>query len=210
MLVLLLGIANKSLDNKARTPQVSSPGQSQVIVNSDNGSGAPATAPKQTPPSQDDTANWHTYTNSKYGYQISYPLTGLLDASDPLKVSIKFSQAFESEGGSQGTDEFSFNIAVQNNPKHISPRVRAQQSWNRAAIKVQQDININGVAGYKIRVFEIDQDTDYIYLAGRDAIYILSFWEPQTMNDFTPTLQKHYAAIFQKMVSSFHFDKGSS
>ncbi len=206
-LIMLLAAGCTVAYNTVRRTRAIPVQQSRVNVSPGSQRGAAiATTPIQT---RDDSTSWKVHTSVKYGYEISYPSVGTLDASNPSRVFIAFSQPFDVEG-SRGIDEFSFCIAVHNNPAGIPSRVWAQKVWEPDFIRAQQDIRINGVLGYRVTIFEFDQNTEHIYVSKGSAIYELSFWNPETMSHFAPALRKHYDALFQRMLNSFRLQKPQS
>lgn len=117
-------------------------------------------------------------------------------------VRIEFVQQFDASVGS-GWDEFGFEITVYDNPSFLSSKQWALQQWDADVIRKQEEVNVSGLAGYGLTVFEIDHTSVYIYLAKRNKVYKLSYWKPDSMFDFSPVVRQNYAASFQKMVGSF-------
>ncbi len=147
--------------------------------------------------------DWKLYVNKAYKYRIEYPPVASLDESRASKVSIEFIQEWESRG-SKGTARLSFDINVSDNHGRLTAREWALKQWEADFIRERQDVSIDGVPGYNLKIFEFDQYSNHIYLAKRTSMYELSFSNPETISEFTPDIQRQYRELFQKMVSSFH------
>jgi hypothetical protein len=170
-----------------------------------------STAANDAAPSQEAIQDWESYTNAKYGYQIKYPSGNGIDVSEPAKVKIKFTQPFEEEG-SKGTDEFSFVIAVHENPRQLAPKAWFEMlQLGPEYVRQEQNINVGGLQALKVTLFEGDSNSVHIYISGSISgskkLYEISYWSPDSMNYYSATLRSHYEQVFQYMVNTFHLLK---
>jgi len=165
-----------------------------------------------SPASSNEASNWKIYTSETYRYQFEYPSSGELTTSvagldehnspQLQETRVEFVQQFDPLVG-DGQDEFGFAVTVYDNPTRASSRQWALQQWSDDVIRKQRAVNINGRSGYELIVFETDQMSNYIYLSKNKNIYKLSYWNPDSMLEFTPEVRQNYAEIFQRMERSF-------
>jgi len=160
----------------------------------------------------DNSLNWQTYTNKIYGFKFAYPMSatltmmpGGLDEHNTARleaIKIEFIQQADPLVGNF-EDTFEFSVTVYSNPEQLTARQWALKQWDTDVIREQQGIVLNGVPAYKLRNFETDQDSDYIYLAKGSRMYHLSYWDPQTMYDFASQIRERYTQTFDRIARSF-------
>ncbi len=172
-----------------------------------------ASTPEPTSISSHNPVDWKTYSNETYQYKVNYPPSasvatsvGALDnhnLPELQEVRLSFVQQFDNAAGG-GQDRFGFRVTVYDNPKSVTAKEWALQQWSPDVIRKQEEIDLTGGYAYKLTIFEIDQTSDYIYLAKGNRVYALSYWSPDSMFDFTPEVRQNYTAIFQEMIDSFN------
>lgn len=118
------------------------------------------------------------------------------------QVRLGFVQQFDNGAGG-GQDQFGFRVTVYDNPKSVTAKEWALQQWSPDVIREQEEIDLPGGYAYKLTIFEIDQTSDYIYFTKGNWVYALSYWNPDSMFDFTPEVRQNYSATFRKMLNSF-------
>jgi hypothetical protein len=160
----------------------------------------------------DNSLNWQTYTDKIYGFKLAYPRSGSLtvipgglDENNTARleaITVEFIQKADPLVGNF-EDTFQFSVTAYSNPEQLTAKQWALKQWDADVIREQEDIAINGVPAYKLRNLEIDQDSDYIYLAKGSGMYQLSYWDPQTMYDFSSQIREQYTQTFDRMVRSF-------
>lgn len=192
------------------TPKAAAPNQSP--------SPGGLTTPRSEPEGAQSGPSWKVYGDETYRYRIEYPAsaslavsTGGLDdhnVQELEEAKIGFVQQSDVNGGFQ--DQFAFRVVVYDNRKSLSSREWALQQWTSDVIRDQKEVELDGNTGYELSVFEIDRTTEYICLAAGTRMYVLSYWNPGSMFDFSPEVRQTYAAIFRRMVSSFQVDSPSS
>jgi len=148
--------------------------------------------------------NWKLYVNDTYNYEISYPPSAILDASNPQEVHISFKEPFYMSEHSQGIAETGITITIHDNPKHLSAKEWASKI-DPDFIEKRQDIDINEVKGYKIKTFEFDRDGYIIYMLKGDRIYEIDFWDPLSMPEFSDKQKKRYDELFRNILNTFRF-----
>lgn len=133
----------------------------------------------------DETANWQTYTNEEYGFEIKYPKDWHHDDSQPLTVSLF--KIFErgdcslsvSGIGRQDLDNYIIEYYGKNWPQKI------------------ENININGIPAKKI-------GNNYWIYRG-EAGTIASFQITQRTTMPNNVYNQECANIFNQMLSTFRF-----
>lgn len=89
---------------------------------------SPTSLPAEVPTKEGDvTADWKTYTNTKYQYSIKYPLTFSVteQSSEYVRLSLGQNQP------NQPSSETYLSIEVKNNPQKLS-----LQKWEKANVNV--------------------------------------------------------------------------
>ena len=79
----------------------------------------PTLVPEPTP-TPDPTANWETYVNTKYSYQLQYPSTWLVQAMNDNEQLIQTSAANFRMTTDETPAESGFSLNVVSNPKNLS------------------------------------------------------------------------------------------
>ncbi len=148
---------------------------------------------------------WKLYVNDSYNYEISYPPSAMLDSSKPAKVLIMFAVPFDT-----GTDELGIYIEVHDNPDHAAAKEWAYKEWGpkleeQGFIRSEENIDLSGVHGYKIKVFGFDQDYYHIYIPKGGKMYEIDYDDPLSVPELSKTVKKRYDELFHKIVNTFRF-----
>lgn len=130
----------------------------------------------QTP--VDETADWQTYLNYDYGFQIKYPADWSVNILPEVKDRISFIAP------APQTKIFDFEIRVEANPEKLSAKDFVQQMLKqneleeigRISYKTSQESTVAGLSLYKLNeVFVYDQNQEWIYIATNDYVYRFAF-----------------------------------
>lgn len=163
----------------------------------------------QTP--VDETANWRTYSNYDYGFQIKYPTDWSVNIPPEVKDRISFiAPALQ-------TKIFDFEIRVVVNPGKLSAKDFTQQMLQQNALedigrisyKTSQESIIAGFSAYELNeVFVYDQNQEWIYVATNDYVYRFAF----PIAEENPNLQDpiNNNRISHLILSTFTFMGGSA
>jgi hypothetical protein len=149
--------------------------------------------------------NWKLYVNDTYQYEICYPPSAILDSSKPQEVRLSFEEPFYISEHSNGTVITGITIKIHDNPKRFTAKEWALKAWDPDFIRGQETIDIGGVKGYKIKIFEFDQDGYHIYMSRGNKLYEIYFADPLSMPEFSKTQKKRYHELFREIVSTFFF-----
>jgi len=145
---------------------------------------------------------WQVYINTQGEYEIRYPPTARLSASG-AKTQIEFAQPF-STAANKGLDALTFNIRVQETRKSATAQEWALSEWGDTEfIHEQGAMSINGMEGYGLRIFQFDQESQYIYIRKRDKVYQIDFVDPKTIAEFPEPIRRQYDGLFREMLSTF-------
>jgi hypothetical protein len=164
---------------------------------------------EQTP--IDETANWQTYLNYDYNFQIKYPADWSVSILPEVKDRINFIAP------ATQTKIFDFEIRVEANPEKLSSNNFVQkmlqqnklEEVGRISYKTSQESTINGFPSYElIEVFAYDQNQEWIYLATNEYIFRFAF----PVAEENPNLQDPIAnnKISRLMLSTFSFMGGTT
>lgn len=169
---------------------------------------APSSVAEQKP-------GWSTYRSRAYQYEIRYPRDASVatsnggrdehDEPDLEEIRIQFVQSFESNVGA-GRDLFAFRVTVYSNPASLTGKQWGLDRWSPAVVRGGNDIRIGALSGYRMNIFKLDSTSDYIYFAKNAHMYVLSYWNPESMFEFSVDVRHHYDEIFQVMLKSFRVD----
>jgi len=179
-------------------------------------------------PSIDPTANWKTYTNTKYGYSINYPDNLILGGSGPGQTTEFIAQHFWVQlNGPVKCEETTkhcayFAIVVKEVDAKDSS-MSAKEIWlkylnygdlrsNMSNIVAEEEVELSGVKASKIShtiLFSIPMKT--IVLARNNRIYAIDLRE-FLYPDGKPISPKNvaitewiYASLYDQILSTFKF-----
>ena len=113
----------------------------------------PQTAPAPPEPSADETANWKTYRNEEYGFEIKYPNDWYIYANNSSDVFIQSTK--EESGGIPGPHINAFEIEAKSitlNTTLLQAIQGRVDEIKKAGINfTQENIKIGGKDGLKIK-----------------------------------------------------------
>lgn len=183
------------------------PSQShQIIPERTNQNQKPVDLPAQA----GETANWQTYLNYDYNFQIKYPKDWSVNILPEVKDRINFiAPALEKK-------IFDFEIRVQTNPEKLSAKDFVQQMLQknkleqvgRISYKTSRELNVAEFSAYELNeVFVYDQNQTWIYVSTNDYVYRFTF----PVAEENPNLQDpiNNNKISHLMLSTFAFMGGT-
>ena len=155
----------------------------------------------------DETADWKTYANAEYGFEMKYPQDWEVTSND------KGNQiTFSGSRLENGTFGFSAILFVQSNPKKLSAKDFVAEvikkndglSAPKLSYKTQQEITINGLLAYELGgVFGGDSFEELIYIVKDDYVLTFDFPIAQENPNFVDPIGNN--AIVHQMLSTFKF-----
>jgi hypothetical protein len=210
-------------------PRVTAPSPSPTAVGTVAMTASPAAtevaAPSPTSAATEDTAEWNTYTNTKYGYEIRYPLTASIEmapvpAEREQSVDIAHAQRILIDITPTvvlGFDSRPFLISVQPNPnglsaeEHLQELKAASEQAKEAGetlvslteqIQSEGPLTLNGLTAYSIIQGVLEREEKVVYLATDDFIYRVAY---TTVNNPSDTFASAHYDTFELMLSTFRF-----
>jgi len=167
----------------------------------------PGPQPTPTPvvvatPTPDPTANWKTYTNTKYGYLVKYPEDGEVVSAKLSEVDMD-QEEFSSPQLLIDNRTAALNVVIYENRQNLSLSEFAQTIFKEDVIS-QKSIIIGEISGYEMVVRGADTDNRYIFL-GKDKL-ILEIFFPTADNPNDAKAKEHFD-IFNLMLSTFKFSE---
>ncbi|MFH1890375.1 MAG: thrombospondin type 3 repeat-containing protein [Candidatus Kuenenbacteria bacterium] len=119
-----------------------------------------------------ETANWQTYVNSKYGFEIKYPVDWYL--YEEIN-NIRVQPEKDIPGSIPGPSSEAFEVVIMENIDNLDLAEFVKQDWQKAGAKYsQEEITISGINGLKVEQQEEAIDpTPYVYLSVGDQVYKL-------------------------------------
>jgi len=160
----------------------------------------------QCPNVKDETANWKTYRNEKYGFEVRYPSEWIItgEGREP-KVSLEYYVAFADERETEiikerqaGEIRCAGGIFLYNNEKGLSLYDWAINKWgNPEKIEAGKisEVKINTLEGIKYEFMSMGTETNVLFSKNNEVINI------QTTFDGCDNLH----AIFNQILSTFKF-----
>lgn len=171
-------------------------------------------------PTPDPTANWKTYTNTKYGYSIKYPLTykkdpTLLDLSrdNPLWLqNIFFYTTNPLPGGGPEPwisvivwkkDFDSLEVWLENHSTtepFDSEKVPSGRIMLYFDVSSEEEVKITGSSGFKFTSQTMNGPVERAVVGKNQYVYEISLWTNNNLKK-DPEISKNY----QNMLSTFKF-----
>ncbi|MDD5397127.1 MAG: hypothetical protein PHW24_03660 [Candidatus Moranbacteria bacterium] len=159
--------------------------QTQPVVQSTT----PTTQPAAQNTSVDETLNWQTYTNSKMGYTLKYPLEYV--PNPPVDQYGAENVSFINKDGA------TFNVTVDYDLNGGIGLATDPTPDKDSIISGPSDIKISGVVAKEYKIKNSDNTTaDYVFVSSNNKMYIVDN-KGYNSND----------VIFNKIISSFKFTK---
>lgn len=161
---------------------------------------------KPSPTPIDETANWKTYINKYYNFEIKYPedatlrdisveevthepTNGLIDITLPRKTMQDFSAGLA--------------IETENNPKLLNAQDYCLSRFKGNDLKEKKQINIGNIAAYMVKInTHIGPDEIMNCVTKGNKILILRYSLDVIEND---PLVKEHSKILDLIVSTFKF-----
>jgi len=168
-------------------------------------------------PTPDPTANWKTYTNTKYGYSIKYPPETRVEegpaGGERLQEAIFMLFGPKAPPGpSEFTDGFGITLAVIKNPNNKNPAQFAQEYYQQAAEDINNKILEGDISKCKVEnvVKGNISGVRFTYCTQVPGTGILNFSEWYVKNGVTSQINavlqnENYLTIFNLMLSTFRF-----
>lgn len=175
---------------------------------------------KASPIPSDETTNWETITNSKFGYVIKYPPDWSFSANQHTNPLITNLATFQSDSTCNITDNLcstiQLNVENNDNKNDLTPRLSINlQGSNPDRITNKTSIKINGEDASEFDFFGANYRSaigtliHIVVINHNGRKYVLSFKESplggDSIVDNTKWKNKH---IFDKMLSTFKFTGG--
>lgn len=103
--------------------------------------------PSQIPsPTSDETANWKTYTNTKYGYEIQYPQDKFIDCSHGDYFALDFNyNALNETSCADGEGFRDISITAVDKSYGTTATTKFPECWSTK----QEQVNVGSVVGTK-------------------------------------------------------------
>jgi len=167
-------------------------------------------------PTPDPTADWKTYTNTKYGYEIKYP-PGTKTGEGPgyeeriQETSLTFFGP-RYPGPGEFTDGFGITLAVIKNPSQKTPMQFAQENYNGAKEDINNRILEGDISKCKVESAIRSNTTGarftYCTQAPGSGVLNLSEWYVKngiTYQIYAVLQNEDYLTTFNLILSTFRF-----
>lgn len=145
-----------------------------------------------------ETANWKTYTNAQYGFEIKYPESWYVTRGKKTLFECVDITNYNPVPPSSGSNQITFRIIISDNQEHNSALFFAEGEKSARGNKgTINEINVNGIPAVKLsdsgdfpEVFIVDdKKTKKLYISG-------FVFAPNSENNLS---------IFNQMLSTFKF-----
>jgi len=171
----------------------------------------PAAQPTPTPevvatPTPDLTADWKTYTNTKYGYSIKYPQGVIVeDDKEQNLVIFEFPKEEDWIAG--------FSVWYYSNLENLDPQSFYQKLYDEEKAASEEGlppppepleskgVNVGNLRGFQVRILAYEAYERITYLGKDDKMVAIRFAD-ENPND---PLQKEHLDTFNLMLSTFRF-----
>ena len=173
--------------------------------------------PEVATPTPDPTADWQTYTNTKYGYSIKYP-TGTEIVEGPGGEGKILGTDFLFSGPNEESwvyDGFNISISIVKNPNNKKPKEFIQEAYNSSIKQIQTpgfpaEGDIADCKVEEITRGEVDGSRfTYCIFAPGGGILAFSDWfihNGNTIEIHARLANEPHREIFNLMLSTFRFD----
>lgn len=146
-------------------------------------------------PTPDPTADWKTYTNTKYGYSIKYPEDWvMLEAATAI---------FHPRGETEIEPFYMFEIDVRENPTGLTPRAWFEKEYSRLweeNISVSfKEVEVSGLKREEVAFILADMPIRYVLIGRGNRIYLMNLIETSEIGS------KEHQDMFNLMLSTFRF-----
>jgi len=147
----------------------------------------------------DETADWKTYTNNKYGYEISYPSNwSISENNNSLSHNLILGNPLA------GEQVYSLDLLVLTNKKNQTSRQLAEMEIKEG--ENMKEVMIAGQLVYgRNNVSEIDQHSEILYLVNNGYMYTFRF--PISEENLNLANPAENNKIAHKIISTFKFTK---
>jgi len=173
---------------------------------------APCPAAKLSPTPADETTNWKTYTNKKYGFELRYPAEWNITENsdrDPNIIEIYPSNEKISNAESSESPFTEIRIVIKDNPRALSYKDFALEEEKAmyasgdfiSTLKFGGSISVGGVQTEIVTGHLPTWSTKGVYLPYKDKMYTILASNSEGRSD----VQKMIEEKFDEIISTFKF-----